>query len=79
MEPALTQKLLAFFYGNRSTMDTAEGLSQWIGGRLDEVTSAADALVGAGVLAKRACAERTVYTLAKGEGLHGQTAGLLGR
>jgi len=75
----LTQKLIAFFYGNRFTMDTAEGLSQWIGGCPDEVTSAADALVGAGILARRGCAERTVYTLAKGASLSGQTCGLLGR
>jgi len=51
LDTPLKQELLAFFVTNRA-MDTAHGLSVWLGRPADEIRAAADSLVQAGLLRK---------------------------
>jgi len=59
------RRLAAFFRDNRFTMDTAEGLSQWLGCTADEVSSAAEALVDDGILVRRGAHQFAIYSLAR--------------
>ena len=72
-------RLAKFFLDNRFTMDTAEGLSQWIGCSSQEAAAAAEALVENGILVKRGEYQLTVYALARQAEALSQIARLVGR
>jgi len=61
LDTPLKQELLAFFVTNRA-MDTAQGLSVWLGRPADEIQVAADSLVQAGLLRKDGEGEDAIYS-----------------
>ena len=61
LDTPLKQELLAFFVTNRA-MDTAQGLSVWLGRPADEIRAAADSLVKAGLLRKEGEGESAIYS-----------------
>jgi hypothetical protein len=61
LDTPLKQELLAFFVTNRA-MDTAHGLSVWLGRPADEIRAAADSLVQAGLLRKEGEGENAIYS-----------------
>ena len=62
---AVKRRLATFFRDNRFTMDTAQGLSQWIGCSAEEISVAADALVDDGILTRRGEQQFAVYSIAR--------------
>lgn len=64
-DSGLVSRLARFFLNNRFTMDTAEGLSQWIGCTRQEAAAAAETLAAGGLLVKRNGDRMTVYALAR--------------
>lgn len=60
LDTPLKRELLAFFADNQG-MDTAKGLSIWLGRTPSEVQDAAEALVRAGILQRQGMDENAVY------------------
>lgn len=61
LDTPLKQELLAFLATNQA-MDTAQGLSVWLGRPKEEVKAAADALAQAGLLARHGEGENAIYS-----------------
>lgn len=61
LDTPLKQEVLAFFVENKG-MDTAQGLSIWLGRPKEEVQAAAEALVKAGVLSRKGEGENAIYS-----------------
>lgn len=61
LDTPLKQELLAFLATNQA-MDTAQGLSVWLGRPKEEIQAAADALAQAGLLARHGEGENAIYS-----------------
>lgn len=55
------RKILFFFNENPNCIDTAKGISLWIGGDASDIQKALDQLVKAGVITNHQTASTTAY------------------
>jgi len=70
LDTPLKQELLAFLATNQA-MDTAQGLSVWLGRPKEEVQAAAEALVQAGLLSRQGKGENAIYSYSPREEIAG--------